>query len=60
MEDRIAGDAGGDASAARAATRNRGRGVLTESGLPNTSVNRFLVTFTRSYLAAVIFRESCL
>lgn len=55
-----ASDAGGDASAACGATGRGGRGVLTESGLPNTSVNRFLLTFTRSYFAAVIFRESCL
>lgn len=52
-----AGNARGDASAVCSATRSRGRGVLTESGLPTTSVNRFLRTFTRSFFAAVIFRD---
>ena len=55
-----AGDAKGDASASCGATGSRGRDVLTESGLPDTSVNRSRQTFTRSYFAAVIFRESCL
>ena len=40
-----------------AAQLGAGEGESTESGLPTTSVNRVLRTFTRSFFAAIIFRD---